>query len=393
MEKKTINKSSELTSLNFNKIIREYSKLKCPPDVYDPCKLPFQRDKYFVLCSERSIGKTTNVILFGMIAHEIHGTQIQYIRQSDNMLEPKNMRQLFDTILKFDYVSKVTKNKWSSVFYYARGWYYCNRDDSGKVTDQDNKPFMFCLAINRNMIYKSTYNSPDGDVVIFDEFVSKYTPQDEFVDFCDLVKTIIRERKSPIIFMLGNTIDRYHIYFSEMELLNITTTMPLGNHTETVTSKGTPIYIEFPTREKTETKSTLNKLFFGFRNKKLGSITGDDWALTPMQHIDKNDNPELITRNLYVSIEGYLINLELVTSDYYGVHVLAHFANSTYPDSHIYTLENMLDYRYRYKLGHDKLDRLIWTLYERKKFFYSNNTVGTLIDKYVSRCRTDTRLY
>lgn len=382
-----------MQTLNFNKIIKEYQKLKCPPDVFDPCKLPFDRDKYFVICSERSIGKTTNVILFGMVAHELYGIQIQYIRDTEIMLEPKNMRQLFDTILQYDYVSKVTKNKWNSVLYYARGWYYCKRDDDGKVTEQAEKPFMFCLAINRNLVYKSTYNAPTGDIIIYDEAFSKYTPQDYFIEFCDLTKTIIRERQTPIIFILGNTIDRYHIYFSEMELLNISTSLPLGEHTETITHGGTPIYIEFATREKTPEKIRLNKIFYGFKNKKLGAITGADWSITPMQHIDKNDTPLLITRNLYVSIEGYYINLELVESELYGIHVLAHFANSPYPDSHIYSLDNMLDYRYRYKFGSDKLDKLIWTLYERKKFYYSNNNVGALIEKYVSRCKHDKNLY
>lgn len=381
-----------MQTLNFQKIISEYKKLHCPDDVYNPCKLPFDRDKYFVICSERSIGKTTNVLLFGMLAHKIHGTQIQYIRQTEVMLEPKNSRQLFDTILKYDYVKKITK-VWSSVDYYARGWYYCNRDDKGKVTERDAKSFMMCLAINRNMIYKSTYNAPTGDVLIFDEFCSRFYPQDEFIDFCDLVKTIVRERQTPIIFMLGNTLDRYHQYFAEMELLNVSTSMPLGQHTEVITSKGTPIYIEFPTREKTPEKLTLNKIFFGFRNKKLGAITGDNWAITPYQHIDKTDSPELIAKNLYISIEGYLVNLELVSSDLYGVHVLAHFANNTYPDSHIYTLDNMLDYRYRYKLGHDKLDKIVWTLYERKKFFYSNNSVGALVDKFIQRCKNDRKQY
>ena len=84
----------ELKSLNFNKINALYKKLKCPEDVFDPTKLPFDRDKYFFLCSERSVGKTTNVLLWGMCAREVHGTQIQYIRQLDQMLEPKRARQL-----------------------------------------------------------------------------------------------------------------------------------------------------------------------------------------------------------------------------------------------------------------------------------------------------------
>lgn len=381
--------------MHIDKIIKEYKKLKCPPEVFDPCKLPLKRDKYFVLCSERSVGKTTNVLLFGLLAHEIDGIQLQYLRMHSEMVTPKVSRQLFDTILAFDYISKITGGKWHNVRYWSAGWYYCNYDDNGKVAEQDQKPFMMCLGLDKNEYYKSSYNAPTGDIIIFDEFVSRYYPPDTFILFCDIVKTIVRERQTPIIFMLGNTLDRYNQFFAEMELLGVTTSMPLGEHTEVVTSQGTPIYVEFVTREKTPEKIRLNKLFFGFKNKKLGSITGEDWVIIPMQHIDPKDSEDrlVIAKHLYVTYEGQLIQLELVRSDKYGTHVLAHFANHPYADSRIYTMETMDDQRYRFRWGYDKLDRLIWTLYERKKFYYANNSVGVLIDKYCEAVKKQRSLY
>lgn len=384
-----------MNMLPFDKIIKKYKKLGCPEGVFNPCNLPLKRNKYFVLCSERSVGKTTNVILFGMCAHEVCDVQIQYIRQHSEMITPKTSRQLFDTILKFDYVTKVTGGRWHSVTYWAAGWYYCNTDDAGKVTERDEKPFMFCLGLNKNEDYKSVYNAPDGNIIIFDEFVSRYYRQDEFIEFCDVIKTIIRERHEPIIFMLGNTLDRYNHYFSELELLPVTTSMPLGEHTEVVTAKGTPIYVEFVTKERTTERLTFNKLFFGFANKKLGSITGDDWAITPMQHIDDKDaeNRTVIWKAIYMIVEGQTIQLELVRSEKYGTHVLAHFANKPYEDSRIYTVELMQDKRYRYRFGYDKLDQLIWSLYNRKKFYYANNSVGVLVDKYVTYAKSAKSLY
>lgn len=381
--------------MHIDKIIKEYKKLKCPPDVFDPCKLPLKRDKYFVLCSERSVGKTTNVILFGLVAHQIDGIQIQYIRMHSEMITPKTSRQLFNTILAFDYISKVTNGRWHDVRYWAAGWYFCNYDENGKVVEQDKTPFMYCLGLNKDEEYKSSYNAPNGDIIIFDEFVSRYYMEDSFILFADVVKTIVRERQTPIVFMLGNTLDRYNQFFAEMELLPITTSMPLGEHTEMVTCKGTPIYVEFVTREKTKEKLTLNRLFFGFKNKKLGSITGEDWVIVPMQHIDPEDseNRIILVKNLYLVFEGQIIQLELVYSEKYGSHVLAHFANHPYDDSRIYTMDIMEDRRYRYRWGYDKLDRLIWGLYERKKFYYANNSVGVIIDKYSEAVKKQKSLY
>lgn len=382
-----------MKQLPIDKINHRFRKLKCPPDIMDPTTFPLKRNKYFVLVSERSVGKTTNILLWGMCAHEECGTQIQYIRQHTEMLTPKMSRQLFDTILAYHYIEKITGGKYNDLKYYAAGWYYVKRDDAGNIEEEDKKPFMYCLGLNRNAYYKSSYNAPTGDVIIFDEFVARYAPQDEFIDFCDVVKTIIRERTCPLIFMLGNTLDRYNNYFAEMELLDVTTTMPLGQSTEVNTSKGTPIYVNFVTREKTPEKLNLNKIFFGFKNKKLGSITGEGWALVPMQHIDGDDEREIIMRNLYLLLDEQLINMELAYSDRYGTHIICHAAKKVYNDSRIYTLSLMQDWRYRYKFGHDKLDKLIWTLYERKKFYYANNTIGVIVDKYVSNAKVRRSLY
>lgn len=380
--------------LPFDKIIKKYRKLKCPEGVFDPTTIPWKRNKYFVLCSERSIGKTTNILLMGMCAHEILGTQVQYIRQHEDMLTPKNLRQLFDTILAYDYVSKVTDGKWKDLYYFAAGWHYCNKDENGKIIEKDEKPFMKCLAINKNEFYKSTYNAPFGDWIIFDEFCSRYYPQDEFVAFCDLTRTIIRSRKCPVVILLGNTLDRYNQYFSEMELLGVSTTMPLGEHTEVTTAKGTPIYVSFPTLEKTPAKLEFNRLFYGFRNKKLGAITGDDWALTPMQRIDPTDDArDILYKNVFVLYEDNIIQLEVAYSEKYGTHVLAHFAKRTYEDSRIYSVALMVDGRYRYRFGYDTIDKMLWGLYERKKFYYATNSVGVLIDKYVDTAKTNRRLY
>lgn len=382
--------------LPFDKTAKAYKKLKCPEGVYDPTTIPWKRNKYFVLCSERSIGKTTNILLYGMCMREEDGkTQLQYIRQHEDMLTPKNLNNLFATIEAFGYVEKVTKGKWKDLYYYSRGWYYCNKDENGKIVEKDTAPFMVCLGLNRNEYYKSSYNAPFGNFIIYDEFVSRYAiSQDEFIMFCDVTKTIIRGRSEPVIVMLGNTLDRYNMYFSEMELLGITTSMPLGEHTETATAKGTPIYVEFPTGGKTHHKLEINRLFYGFKNKKLGAITGDDWAIVPMQHIDSHDDErEILFKNIYVLYEGNVLQLEFAYSPSYGSHVLAHMAKAPHDDSRIYSADLMIDSRYRYKFGYDDIDKLIWTLYERKKFYYASNTVGVLIDKYVDTCKQQRRLY
>lgn len=381
--------------MNFNKIIKKYRKLKCPDGVYDPTMLPYNNNKYFVLCTERSVGKTTNILLLGMCANWLEGIQIQYLRQFSDMIERRNLRQLFATIKQFGYIEKVTEGRWKDLVYQSHGWYYCSYDEDGKVIDRATDPFMNCLSIDQTELYKSTYNAPKGDFIVFDEFVSRRYRQDEFIDFCDLCKTIIRGRTDPVIFMLGNTIDRNNQYFYEMELNDIAQTLPLGAHTETLTHEGTPIYIDFYSPGATPQKTQHNRLFFGFKNKKLGAITGKDWSFTPMPHPERNEDRVLLAKCWYILYEDKWIQLDLCRDDINGVHVIAHFATKKpeRKDSVIYSTGLMMDWRYRYRFGHTKADKVIWTLYERKKFFYASNAVGAVVEKYYQTAKEYRRLY
>ena len=380
--------------MNFRKIIKKYRSLGCPTGVFDPCNLPYDRDKYFVICTERSSGKTTNVLLFGMCANALEGIQLQYIRQHSDMITPKNLNQLFSTIREYGYISKITDGKYNDIRYYAHNWFYCNYDDNGVVKEQSTDPFMHCMGIDENETLKSSYTAPKGDFIIFDEFVSRRTRQDEFVDFCDLTKTIIRGRDTPIIYMLGNTIDRNNQYFYEMELNDIVSSLPLGANSETITHEGTAIYVDFYSPGLTPLKTKHNKLYYGFRNKKLGAITGKDWSITPMPHPPRDDDREVICRRFYLLYEDRWLNLELCRSEHDGLHVIAHLATKEpKADSIIYSMGLMMDWRYRYKFGHTPADKLIWTLYERKKFYYSSNAVGAIVEKYHQQAKEYRRLY
>lgn len=380
--------------MNFKKIIKRYKELNCPDYVFNPCKLPYDRDKYFVICTERSVGKTTNVLLFGMCANDIDGTELVYIRSNDPMIERRNLLTLFSTIKEFDYIRKITHDHYTDVVYQSKRWYYCNYDENGDLADRAPEPFMTCVSIQSQELYKSTLNLPKGNILIFDEFISKRYPQDEFIDFCQLTRTIIRSRPDPIIFMLANTIDRNNQYFYELEINDIVSSMPLGANAEAVTSGGTCIYVDFFAPEITPQKNLFNSLFYGFKNKKLGSVTGKDWSLNPMPHPNRDDTRYIYAKNYYVKWEDKLIQLEVCRSDTDGLHLICHY--STTPpkkDAIIYSLGLMQDWRYHYKFGHTKADSLIWTLYERKKAFFSDNSVGAVMEKYYQSARDYRRLF
>lgn len=366
---------------DFDKIRKEYKRLKVPKDFYSPANLPFESAKYFVGVSERSTGKTTNWVLWGMVMNRLYQTQIQYIRQSREMITPKNLNQFMDVIVKNGYIEKITDGKYNSCEYFARGWRYMRIKD-GEIVEKAKLPFMVCLSLDDNEIYKSSYNAPFGDIIIFDEFVSKRYWPNEFVTFCDLVKTIIRERISPFVVMLANTTDRYNEYFRELQIQDEILRIKVNEYFVKQTDKGTTIFCELIGNKNIE-REKLNELFFGFKNPRLTSITGGDWAIDNYQHITREDC-RVVNKGHYIEFSGYLVQIEICFNDRLGLFVKAHRASKTYPESVIYSVDGVKDKRYRHRFGFSKTDKLIFTLFNRNKFYYANNEVGNMVNSYIS---------
>lgn len=368
-------------------IKKEYEKLGCPPDVYDPTTAPLGSAKWFVETSERNIGKTTNWLLVGMIMNEHYDTIIQYVRQSEDMIMPKNLIDLFSTILAYDYVEKVTNGKWNSVTYKARRYYYCNVDENGNIIDMSPTHFMFCCCVEKAQDLKSAYNCPTGDLIIYDEFISKYYTPNEFVHFCDLCKTIMRGRRSPILVLLANTINPHSSYYNELEIYDDIQKMKIGENRLITTDIGTKIYVEIigATGEKKRKNKILNALFFGFKNPLLGAITGENWSIKNYQHIPEDTTKDSVTylsRELYIYHNGKYVRLDIVEHSELGLCCYAHWATKTHSDSIIFTIADRYDNRFKYRLGNGKVEKLINMLKSENRIYYATNDVGSFVDNY-----------
>ena len=371
-------------TINHEKAIKEYRKLGVPDGLFDPTECPLNIAKYFTIVTERASGKTTNVLLYGLVCNKLFGTVVQYIRQTEQMLAPKNARSLMETIIYNGYVEKLTGGKYNNMIYKSRRWYYCKYEDDVLV-ETAKDPCIQCLSVDNSELYKSTMNQPAGDLVIFDEVCSRRHLPDEFILFCDILSTIIRSRTEGItIWMLGNTIDRYDYYFDELEIADYMKYIQIGESMLVKTSKGTPIYIEVFSPKKRTMKEKVNRIFFGFKNTKLNAITGEDWLIIPYQHIDRTDERELIDRSHFIVYENNLIQLDIVNSEKYGVHIIAHKSTNQDFEGVYYTTDHLKDIRYRFRYGFSPVDRMIWTLYDRKKFFYATNSDAAIVQKYVN---------
>lgn len=372
---------------DFNFLRNEYKKLKCPKDVYNPCHIPFENCKWNIVLSERARGKTTNLLLFGMLIWWHYGTGICYVRSSEQMIMPKASKDLFSNIISWGYVQKISKNKYNTIVYKSRRWYFAHVNEEGEIDLQSPDAFCIMLSIDKNEQYKSVLETKN-DFIIFDEFIERYYYPNQFILFCDLCKTILRERKSGLLLLSANTLDINTPWFNELEIREEVEKLGQGENDIITTPKGTKVFVEILGKKEPKAnrkQQIFNSLYYGFSNPKLASITGSDtWAMYNYPHTPTNF--KILQKNHYMLYNDKLINLEICESEEGTVFVNCHLATKTYDDSVIYSLDFSTDLNHRYRFGVTMVDKFIWKKYEQNLFTYSDNSIGSLVEKYVDTC-------
>lgn len=390
------NKEEHGIVINWNKVFSRYrsliKKAKLSEPLYDPTTAPVNEAKIFTLMSDRSTGKTTNWILVGMILNQMYGTVTQYVRQYEDMIKPSICNEIFRTILTYNnhmYVKGITDGKYSGIYIRWKKAYFCNYDEKGKPCDLPSDPFLQFLSIDNNFNYKSGYSAPTGDLILFDEFISNQYRINEFVDFLDLCSTIIRKRKTPIIVMMSNTINVNSTYFKELEVSKEVKKLKAGQHKIVETERGTKVYIEIIGLKQTAIKSQVNRLFYGFNNPRLASITGGEvWSLDPAPHIVNSDDDELLSRNFRIDCSDTMLQLDIVRTEDRGLIINCHESNDRiHDDTVVFTLHEIRSNNQVYGLGKGAYCKLIWGLYDSNKWYYDTNETAALVKQYLRNYR------
>ena len=285
-----------------NSIIQKYNLI--PAGYYNPLDdKKFYEAAINVYCSIRSVGKTTNFLIIGIILNWLEQTQTIYVRQSDEMTRPKNCRQLFNIIVENGYISKITDGKYNNVTNFSRYWYLCKIED-GEVVEKAEEPFMVCVGLNEIDALASSLNTPHGDWILYDEFISrqgKYN-KDEFFMFMDLMKTVLRDRLDAHICMLSNTVDRESRYFYEMEIRDLLEFVDNDVTEVFTTALGTKLTFRIMTSgsKLAPLKKASFLRFFGFQHPRMAAITGvgELFAFAHYPHLEVEEVDYLV-RNIY----------------------------------------------------------------------------------------------
>ena len=387
------NKEEHGPIYNWREVFADYKRLKVPDEYYDPTKTPVDKCHVNNIISIRSRGKTTGWLLIGMLAYKRWGCKTVYIRQLEDMLAPVNARELFDVINTYKqgwYVRAVSDEEYNYILVKDRRAYFARINENGEIEKRETEPWLYMVSVDRNYLYKSSFNVPDANLIIYDEFISNKFAPNEFVQYNDLLSTIIRKRLTPIIVMLANNINVNSEYFREEEISREVKKMNQGDAKICYTTKGMPIYVEIDKPKKQERHlGLLRNLFFGYDNPKLTSITGDSgaWVFEMYPHIVHEEDEERLARNLYIDTGEDLLNVEFVLQPKLGLVAHVHLGLRTYDDSVILTVGDITDNRQQFGYGRVRLAAALWELYKVNRVYYADNETGTLFKQYVNMCK------
>lgn len=372
---------------NWKKIMKEYKALGIPKE-YDYTEiLPLDNDslKWYNLNSERSVGKTTNLLLIGMTMNKMYGTQIQLVRH--HIAKASYYRELFNTIISYkdgQYIKKLTNGKWNAVKYWQKRFFYCMIED-GKEIDRSEKPFCVSLSADDCYALCSTYEAPTGDFIILDECFNDRNTPDEFVRFVHLHKTIVRERISDKIFILGNTLDINNIWYRQLMIQNEIRKLKRGESKVVYTPENMPIFISFLDNRMPEKRKLFNDIHYGFNNPELNAIVGNgEWNVKMYSQTCELKDRNMLFRGVYFSYHDdlYLEASFISTSsgNYIEVHPCNELSAKNGDILFVLTLPTESNQLY---FGKDKLSRKIMDFIMRKRIVFSDNETGDLFEKFL----------
>ena len=371
-------------------------------EYWSPSKILDTGADYMVVYGQRSNGKTTGVEGYSITDYISSGykNQLAIIRRWEEDYKGKNGTQMFDAINtngwiddkgKHHTIKQDTKGMYNMILYYSQRWYFAKIDDNGKIEYKSEDPFAIGFSITSEEHYKST-SYPNITNILFDEFITRsYYLPDEFVKFQNLLSTIIRLRNNVKIFMLGNTINKYCPYFTEMGLTNIKKQEPNTIDIYSYGDSDLKVAVEY---SDFKGKKESNK-YFAFNNPKLQMITNGNWEMSIYPHLPVKYIKSEIKYIYFINFDEELLQCEIITSKQnHTTFTFIHRKTTPIKEDNVNIVyqrevDERKNYRRKITKPYDKIGEKIYYFYKTDKVFYQDNEVGEIVRNYIMWCKKE----
>lgn len=343
---------------------------------------------YNIIIGERSNGKTYGTLKYCIEQYFKNGSQFAIVRRWQTDIKGNRASEVFTALNKDNVVYKASGGKYQGITYYGGKYYVCNYDKDNKPIYNENDVIAYPFALSDTEHNKSI-SYPDINNIVFDEFLTRqvYLP-DEFILFMNTISTIVRQRTNVRIFMLGNTVNKFSPYFSEMGLDNITKqeqgTIDLYHYGES----DLKVAVEYC---KPMGKSKESNFYFAFKNPKLEMIKTGQWELDIYPHCPIKYKPKDIKFIYFIIYNDETFQCEIVNKDNM-LFTFIHLKTTPIQDLNkdlIYTLDYIpkMNYNRNILKPTNKITKIIADFFYTDKVYYQDNSVGDSINNYLKECK------
>lgn len=351
----------------------------------------YSHSRYNMIFGERSNGKTFAVLERILKKWIYDGEKGAYIRRLDNDIKGDKAKRVWTALTdrnSTDLVTKYTNGEWTDVVFRSRAWYLAKFDDKLNKYVSQPEPFCYAFALNVAEGYKST-SYPGVTTILFDEFLSRNRYlRDEFVEYQNVLSTIIRQRNNVKVYMLGNTVNMYSPYFDEMGV-DISDMQP--GHVKEIELKGKDESLFIAAQYcKPNVDGKASDVYFQFGNRKLKMITDGAWEIPMYPHRPIEILPKDIVEIFFIDFieKDAIVQGEIVAKD---DNIFLYLHRKTTP---IKDPDTKMVYRLNPspKLNHavsltgpafrNKISALIGRLIKEGQIYYQDNNIGELVRYY-----------
>ena len=366
--------------------------LKRKPKWYNYKKIDDTGAIYRMIIGERSNGKTYGAMKKALENYVARGEHFALIRRFKDHMTTTRMNKYFNGLQENGEISKITKGEWDRVIYRSMEFYLAKWDDElGKVV-KDSEPFGHGYSLNTPEADRGG-DVPKVSMVVFDEFLTRsYYLPDEFVLFTNTLSTIIRKHDNGVvIYMLGNTVNRYCPYFDEMGLTKVKNQAQGTIDVYQYGCSDLTVAVEYCASMDKESNPT--EKYFAFDNPRLKMITEGAWELDIYPHCPCKYTPKDVKFIFFVKWYEEILQCEIIKKDsmcFLYIHMKTTPLKN--PDrDRIYQVDYNPRRNYFRKIDSptDEIGKVIWSLFVKDKVFYQDNPTGEIMRNYLNWSRVN----
>ena len=339
---------------------------------------------YNIIFGERSNGKTYATLKYGIKNYIKTGKQMAYIRRWGEDLRSKRADALFSNHVANGFITEISEGKYNEVFHMGNRWFLSKYDEETGKRYPEDKPFCYGFTLS-SMEHEKSSSYPNITTIVFDEFLTRrYYLPDEFMLFMNMLSTIIRQRDDVKVFMLGNTVNKFCPYFTEMGLKQISAMEQGEIDIYKFGEGGAVVAVEYCS---SIVKSKASNKYFCFDNQNLQMITSGKWELDVYPHLPCKYKPKDVLFTYYIKFNDTILQGNIIQTkgqDFTYIHA------KTTPikdedNSLIYSLNmnGKPNYKRRLISNASYIEQQVSRYFVTDKVFFQDNEIGEIVRNYL----------